>query len=374
MDVALRHYPDRRYCIAGIPVDALCLEDACDAIHDAAAGGGSFTLSTPNLNFLRTALADQSFRESLLTSELCLVDGMPLLWLARLLGIPVPERVAGSTLFERLQHDVRPLKVFFFGGPEGAAKHACDSLEHCNGLECAGSSSPGIGTVDQLSRRELLDQINDSDADFLILALGAAKGQAWILQNRARLNIPVVSHLGAVVNFAAGTVRRAPQWMQRVGLEWLWRIREEPSLWRRYFHDAVALFRVTVLRVLPYRLWLTRNKDHATEALSAAIDCRGQDLEVRLQGSCSEQYRATFAEVTEAASSVAGEVRLDMGSVSYLDPAGLGLLLSLEGLAKRRERMLRVTQVAPGLRRVFRWNAMDHLLIDSVSQPSGCAA
>jgi len=88
----------------------------------------------------------------------------------------------------------------------------------------------------------VLQAINASQADFLVVALGAKKGQAWILHNLEHLQVPVVSHLGAVVNFVAGTVQRAPAAWQRAGLEWLWRIKEEPALFGRYWNDGLALF------------------------------------------------------------------------------------------------------------------------------------
>ena len=83
--------------------------------------------------------------------------------------------------------------------------------------------------------------MNAARPDFLVVSLGAAKGQAWIMRNLHRLDVPLVSHLGAVVNFVAGEVRRAPRWMQRSGLEWAWRVKEEPALLRRYAGDALRL-------------------------------------------------------------------------------------------------------------------------------------
>lgn len=84
-----------------------------------------------------------------------------------------------------------------------------------------------------MSNAETIERINASGADFLVVSLGARKGQAWIMQNRQHLSVLLISHLDAMVNFVAGTVSRAQQWMQRFGLEWLWRIKEEPVLWRR---------------------------------------------------------------------------------------------------------------------------------------------
>ena len=105
-----------------------------------------------------------------------------------------------------------------------------------------------------MSTPAIIDAINASDADFLAVALGAKKGQAWLQQNHARLRIPVRVHLGATINFQAGTLKRAPTLIQRLGLEWLWRIKEEPQLWRRYWNDGLALLGLLITRVFPLLL------------------------------------------------------------------------------------------------------------------------
>jgi N-acetylglucosaminyldiphosphoundecaprenol N-acetyl-beta-D-mannosaminyltransferase len=134
------------------------------------------------------------------------------------------------------------VRVYFFGGPAGAAQAAAERVNQRAGrMHCVGWCSPGFVSVDDLSTPTYLDPINRSQADFVVVALGAAKGQAWIMRNQALLDAPVLSHLGAVVNFTAGSIHRAPHWMQRTGLEWCWRIAQEPALWRRYWRDGWAL-------------------------------------------------------------------------------------------------------------------------------------
>ena len=91
--------------------------------------------------------------------------------------------------------------------------------------------------------------------------LGAVKGQLWLQRNHRRLRIPIRAHLGATINFQAGTVKRAPYTIQKLGLEWLWRIKEEPYLWKRYFHDGSVLLYLMLTRVLPLAInaqWLRR--------------------------------------------------------------------------------------------------------------------
>ena len=117
----------------------------------------------------------------------------------------------------------------------------------------------GFGSVAEMSASDCIDEINSSGADLLVAALGAKKGQMWLLRNHRTLRIPIRAHLGATLNFQAGTVRRAPSVVRKLGLEWLWRIKEEPHLWSRYGHDGIVLLRLALTRVLPFTIlthWL----------------------------------------------------------------------------------------------------------------------
>ena len=109
--------------------------------------------------------------------------------------------------------------MFLFGGAEGAAAAACNKLNsESSGVTCVGSFYPGFTTVAEMSDAAIIDRVNASNADFLVTALGAKKGQAWLLQNHDRIQIPVRAHFGATINFQAGTIKRAPARMQRVGV------------------------------------------------------------------------------------------------------------------------------------------------------------
>src|ERR1043165_2927001 len=180
---------------------------------------------------------------------------MPIVWIARLMGVPIKNRVAGSDVFDALigdQGTARPLKVFLFGGAPGVAEAASRALNaRPSGLHCVGLCYPGFRTVDEMSHNDIIEAVNSSGAELLVVSLGAAKGQSWLLRNHNRLNIPVRVHLGAVMNFQAGTVSRAPVFFRKLGLEWMWRIYEEPHLWRRYWTDGCVLLSVFLTRIVP---------------------------------------------------------------------------------------------------------------------------
>ena len=145
------------YGILGVPFDALDVQTLLDNIVAAVSAGQPFLISTPNVNFLMASRTNPEFRESLLQSDLCLVDGMPIIWIARLLGLPIGGRLAGSDLFDTLKSRAatgRRLKVFLFGGGEGVAEGVAKSLNlAADGMECVGTLNPGFGSVEELSRR-----------------------------------------------------------------------------------------------------------------------------------------------------------------------------------------------------------------------------
>src|SRR5882762_484172 len=168
------------HCVLGLPIDAVDLAAAERRIRAAAASHSRCFVSTPNVNFLIACRSDDAFRNSVINSDLSVADGMPLVWLARLMGIPIRERVAGASLFDALRYGPgRRLSVYFFGGPDGVAKEAWRQLRfEAKGLTCVGYESPGFGSVEEMSSEEIIQRINASKADVLVISLGARKGQA----------------------------------------------------------------------------------------------------------------------------------------------------------------------------------------------------
>lgn len=244
--------------LLGLPFHPVDLESAATLLIEKIEVRQRCFVSTPNLNFTMLAQQNADFYHSVLHSDLVVADGMPLVWVAKFLGLPIKQRVAGSDLFNQLSTLPRhkKLRIFFFGGEAGIAEKAHNALNaHSVGMLSCGFYDPGFISVDEMSTEAIRDIINYSQADFLVVALGAQKGQQWIMQNQAYLNTPVISHLGAVINFVAGNVSRAPQAWQKMGLEWLWRIKQEPKLYKRYLIDGVDFIKLLITNVLPLKLY-----------------------------------------------------------------------------------------------------------------------
>ena len=341
-------------CLLGLPFDVLSLNGTVAHLRSAAARRQPCWLSTPNLNFLIAAHQDAQFRRSVLLSELSVADGMPVIWLARLLGLPLHERVAGSDVFEALHHEGGPgeMRSYFFGGPDGAAEAACQRVNSREGaMRCVGWQSPGFGSMDSMSTEAVIGAINATGPDFVVVSLGAKKGQTWIERNRPHLRAPLISHLGAVVNFEAGTVRRAPPAWRRIGLEWLWRIVQEPALWRRYANDAAALLPMIWRQVLPLA-WARWRRDRSPQTLEVQIG-PGEDgaRVLRLSGACSADSLARLRDACRQALSVPGPVEIDLSEVSEIDAEAMGTLLMLQSVQLRRGLPCQVVKASTSARR-----------------------
>jgi len=353
------------FCLLGLPFDAINMADTVQRVRDAAARRVPCLLSTPNTNWVVNCLADGQSRDSAISSDLSLADGRPLVWIARLLDIPIREPVPGSTLFDWLRSvSGRQLSVFFFGGVDGAAEKACRRLRMENqGLTCVGFDSAGFGSIEDMSRDEVIQRINMSKADFLVVALGAKKGQAWIERNRACISVPLISHLGAVVNFVAGTVRRAPAWMQRLGLEWLWRIKEEPGLWVRYFRDGFTLLALLATRVVPYAWYLRSNKPDAGSSSAGGVEARDEQDEcvITLSGVWTREDLARVRDSYERASLACKDVRLNLHATTYVDSSFVGLTILLLGSQKQLGKAFHIVGAQEPVRRIVRYCCAEYL-------------
>jgi N-acetylglucosaminyldiphosphoundecaprenol N-acetyl-beta-D-mannosaminyltransferase len=225
-----------RIRIGDIWIDRLTLGEALDSIEglvDARRGGVVFT---PNTDHLVTAEDDAELREAYAGADLALVDGMPVVWASRLLGTPLPERVSGAdltpVLLERAAR--RGLRVYLFGAKPGVAEKAAERLRG-DGVVVAGTASPFVGLTAQPDEDEIVAQVRAARPDLVLVALGSPKQERFIHRRARQLAPAVCIGVGATLDFLAGTVRRAPRWMSRAGLEWLFRLVQEPRrLARRY--------------------------------------------------------------------------------------------------------------------------------------------
>jgi N-acetylglucosaminyldiphosphoundecaprenol N-acetyl-beta-D-mannosaminyltransferase len=252
--------------IGKLRVDGVTFDQAVETLEDLVRRGEGGAVFTPNVDHVVLAEDNPRMRTAYARAELCLADGMPLLWASRLLGQPLPAKVSGSdfvpAVLERAAQ--RGFRVYFLGGSPGIAARARDKLrETLPSLEVVGVDAPQIEVDDSFERREAIAaRIRASGAHLVFVALGAPKQEIFIDQVRDSLRPCVLLAVGGSLDFVAGAIPRAPRWISRAGLEWMFRLSREPRrLWRRY-----------LLRDPKFLMVVARNlREHARSSSTDAV-------------------------------------------------------------------------------------------------------
>jgi N-acetylglucosaminyldiphosphoundecaprenol N-acetyl-beta-D-mannosaminyltransferase len=218
-------------------VDALSFPEALAEIERLVDGGLGASVFTPNVDHVVTAEDDEAFREAYAAASLSLADGQPLIWASRLLGAPLPAKISGSDLVLPLMELAarRRWRVYLLGGGPGVAAAAATRLEREVGVQIVGVDSPAIQVDRDPQDDGVTERLRDARPHLVLVALGSPKQELWIHRVRERIRPAVAIAVGAALDFLAGRIRRAPSWMSRCGLEWLFRLSQEPRrLARRY--------------------------------------------------------------------------------------------------------------------------------------------
>jgi N-acetylglucosaminyldiphosphoundecaprenol N-acetyl-beta-D-mannosaminyltransferase len=236
-------------------IDSLTFAEALDEIAALVRAGRGGSVFTPNVDHIMLAETHSGLREAYRDASLALVDGKPLLWASRLLGTPLPEKVSGSDLVMPIAAlaAARGWGVYLLGGAPGVAEEAAARLRRFCGVRIVGCDAPQISADGSCEAdRLVIERIRRAAPQVIMVALGAPKQELWIRRVLPHLRPAVLVGIGASLNFVAGRVRRAPRWMSSLGLEWLYRLGQEPRrLWRRYLVRD-PMFLLVVLRMVRF--------------------------------------------------------------------------------------------------------------------------
>lgn len=227
------------YRVLGIRFNALQIPDVVARMEDwIAERKRAHYIAVSNVHVLMEARHDNSFRKVLDGADLCVPDGMPLVWVGRWRGHPLKHRVYGPDLLLNFckETQAKAYRHFFYGGAAGVPEALAAKLrEQFRNLEIAGTYSPPFRELTPEEDAAAVDMINRANADVLWVGLGCPKQEIWMHEHRERLRVPVLVGVGQAFDIHAGRLRQAPRWMREHGLEWLFRLAAEPSrLWRRY--------------------------------------------------------------------------------------------------------------------------------------------
>jgi N-acetylglucosaminyldiphosphoundecaprenol N-acetyl-beta-D-mannosaminyltransferase len=228
-----------RFWIGHVPVDDVTRGEALERIAALVEGGGGGAVFTPNVDHVVLAEDDLLFREAYASVALSLVDGMPVLWVSRLLGMTSGQKVSGSDLIRPLMGLAarRGFRVYLLGAAPAVARRAAEILcEEAPGLQIVGTSSPLIDMDGPPPEREAVRlELRAARPDLVLVALGPPKAERFIHECRPSVPSAVLVSVGAGLDFVVGVVRRAPPVVSACGFEWLFRLLQEPRrLWKRY--------------------------------------------------------------------------------------------------------------------------------------------
>ncbi len=228
-------------------IDNLTMSETLEVIDELIQQDKKAYVVTPNVDHIVRLEQDPGLREVYAHADLILTDGKPLLWISRWYGTPIKEKISGSDLFPLLCETAakKGYRMFFLGAAEGVAKKAAENLKkRYLGLLIVGTYSPPIGfEKDQGEMRKIETMVKKAAPHILIVGLGCPKQEKFMFKNREKLGVPLSIGLGASLDFEAGYVKRAPKWMSVHGLEWIFRITQDPKrMAKRYLIDDRKIF------------------------------------------------------------------------------------------------------------------------------------
>jgi N-acetylglucosaminyldiphosphoundecaprenol N-acetyl-beta-D-mannosaminyltransferase len=345
--------------ILGVPFDPLTTDETVALIARMISSGLPHYLATANVDFVVQASEDVELRRILFDAHAVLCDGMPLVWASRKLGNPLPERVTGSDLVPRLLREAeeRGWRVYFLGGTDASvAAAAANTQKKHPKLKLVGAYSPPFKPLLEMDHEGILARIREAKPDLLFVAFGCPKQEKWINMHYRRMGVPVSIGVGATIDFLAGTVKRAPVWMQKTGLEWIFRMLQEPRrLAKRYGKDLWVFGMAIQRQVRDSRVRRAARKPETAMGAKATVIPvvsagvapgrpvpKIQRLEgpERLDAAAAGDLRNVWVSAVEG-----GDVVLDLGSTQFADSTGIGLLTRLRRQARESGREFRLAAV-----------------------------
>ncbi|HHO76650.1 MAG TPA: WecB/TagA/CpsF family glycosyltransferase [Deltaproteobacteria bacterium] len=375
--------------ILGIPLDNLTMEETVESVfsmieeyhtdkrpRQVCTVNTDFVVNTLSWSLIKTRHPE--LMDILRKADLVTADGMPLVWASRLLGSPLKGRVTGADLVPELAREAsqRQKSIYLLGGKGDVAIQAARILEkRYPDLIIAGCDSPfvhieGEALIDALeSDLPVVDRINASGADILLIAFGNPKQELWFERNRHRLKVPVSIGIGGTFEFITGSVQRAPAWMQHTGLEWLFRLTQDPRrLWKRYLIDFLKFGILVWPSILHYhckKLILHNLRPAQTDHEILYKPLRDNDKEafvLHMPWRFNISAATAMNEILEQEAIKNQSLILDFSDVLLIDSNGLGFLLNLYYSCMRDDRGLFITGLRPTAKRAFSYNRMSDLL------------
>jgi N-acetylglucosaminyldiphosphoundecaprenol N-acetyl-beta-D-mannosaminyltransferase len=338
--------------LLGLPISNVSMAEAVERIANGIEEGTTQQIATANLDFARNARKDGYLQQVICDCSLVLPDGAPMLWSSWLLGRPLKQRVTGVDLIPELARlsAQRGYRIFVLGSKEENAQTAIELLKaQYPGALFVGQYSPEEKSLGDMDDNEILHRIHTARPDILLVAFGNPKQELWIDRNRERLHVSVSIGIGGSLDIIAGMVRRAPRFVQKMHLEWMFRLMQEPRrLLPRYIMDTMAL-----LRQLPREFLANRRQPEKTNMWPMEVSVQGRTRIIHLPGTLTgpdcrevEQQAALAVERNE-------HLVLDITLTERVEADGVGCLLKARRTMVVAGRPMWMAAVTDPVRRVL---------------------
>lgn len=312
--------------ILGVAFDPLTLAGAVDRIGHMIGERQPRYIVTPNVDFLVQAQHDAELHQILTQADLVLCDGKPLVWASQWLGNMLPGRVAGSDLVPVLLHRAAECgwRIFLLGGGPGVAAEAARRMAVAHpSLPPVEYYSPPHRPLAEMNHTEIIGRVRAAKPDIVLVCFGCPKQEKWIFRHYRALGVPVTIGAGGTVDFLAGRLKRAPQWMRRTGTEWLFRLMQEPRrLARRYAGNLLHFFPALLAQRL--RLPPSAARSAPQSAPSSATMLYG--LKVQAAGRFHSEVLQSVPDFWTEAAAQPGHCVIDLAAIESIDSTGLAFL------------------------------------------------
>jgi N-acetylglucosaminyldiphosphoundecaprenol N-acetyl-beta-D-mannosaminyltransferase len=341
--------------ILGVPFDSVTTAETIDIIARMIESGEPHYLATANVDFLVQAARDVELRRILFDAHLVLCDGTPLLWASRLLGNRLPERVAGSDVVPLLLKDAaeKGYRVYFLGAePDVCATAVAKLREQFPKLQIVGHDSPPFKALMEMDHEGIIRRIQEAQPDLLFVGFGCPKQEKWINMHYQRLGVPVCVGVGGTIDFLAGHRRRAPMWMRNAGVEWIYRMAQEPRrLFKRYCAD-LWYFAGAIAKQW-WRLRSQQRRSPSSDATATPVSQQPSSKLIRMPSRLDSEAVQHGSSLWKHALDGCSSCFLDLSAIDFVDSTGVGLLIRLQKRARAEQKSLVLLASSSPVRRAL---------------------
>jgi N-acetylglucosaminyldiphosphoundecaprenol N-acetyl-beta-D-mannosaminyltransferase len=344
----------------GMPITNVSMTEAVAAVEGFILSGRTHQIATANLDFARNSLRDPYLHRIICECSMVLPDGVPMLWASRMFAAPLRERVTGVDLIPELARlsEQKGYGIYLLGSSEASSEAAAKLLrDRFPGMKLVGRYCPPLAPLHEMNHEELLRKIHEAKPQIILVGFGNPKQEIWIHRHKDRLPPSVVIGIGGSLDMIAGKLRRAPRWVQRLQLEWFFRMSQEPvRLFPRYAHDALAL-----VKHLPLGLAANRLQPFERRQRGSAVDVRFGFRVFATPGKMGGRAAALLLQEARAAARASETLIVDMKATLRLEAEGVGGLLEARRVMLDHDLSIWLSAMSSPVRRVLQFSAVADL-------------